>query len=236
MGGFSGNRGEHQNQPAAARQQENKRMQHNQIENLKRTETKDYQCPACDGTGVEIGREEICYYCEGIGKFSNCFDYPEKACDTCYGTGYAYHSGYAGFMQGGIGFPFAYTEEEKLPLEHRERYTKIAQKFAGLVTNPADNRKGFIVSQARDVRKNVYKHSPFYLKPLIALFLPKSTIAPGASADWIYGELGIMSFGIEIMRDRKFLKRLPDSMDELTENQLRGFIYQLEELSMEPFG
>lgn len=147
-----------------------------------------------------------------------------------------YHSGYAGFIQGGVGFPFAYTEEEKLHPEHRERYRKLAQKFAELVTNSKDSRKGFIVSQARDVKKNVKRYSPIYLKPFMGLFLPESTIAPGASADWTYGELGIMSFGIEIMRDGKFLKRLPESIDELTENQMRGFIYLLEELSTAPFG
>ncbi|MBI5025825.1 MAG: hypothetical protein HZC12_03665, partial [Nitrospirae bacterium] len=34
--------------------------------------------------------------------------------------------------------------------------------------------------------------APFYLKPFIGFFLPKSTVAPGGSADWVYGELGIM--------------------------------------------
>jgi murein tripeptide amidase MpaA len=146
-----------------------------------------------------------------------------------------YHSGYASFLQGGIGFPFAYTEEEKLSPQHRHRFQEIAQNIAELITNLKDSRQGFIVSQARDVKKNIKMHSPIYLKPFISLFLPKSTIAPGASADWVYGELGIMSFAIEIMRDGKFLKRLPESMDELVENQMRGFIYLLEELSMNSF-
>lgn len=146
-----------------------------------------------------------------------------------------YHSGYAGFMQGGIGFPFAYTEEEKLPLEHNRRYQVIAQQFGDLVTDHNDKRKGFIVSQAKDVKKNVKKYSPIYLKPFIGLFLPDSTIAPGASADYAYGELGIMSFGVEIMRNKKFINELPESKDKLIENQINGFIYLLEELSDDPF-
>ena len=146
-----------------------------------------------------------------------------------------YHSGSAPFIQGGIGFPFAYSEKEMLNPECKKRYKEMAQKFADLVTDPADKRKGFIVSQARDVGKNIKKYAPFYLKPFIGFFLPKSTLAAGGSADWVYGELGIMAFGVEIFRGSDFLKRLPKSKDELLKNQIRGFLFLLDILSDKPF-
>lgn len=146
-----------------------------------------------------------------------------------------YHSGSAPFIQGGIGYPFAYSEKEELNSQHKGRYEEIAQKFAELVTDAKDKRKGFIVSQARDVKKNVKEYASFYLKPFIGFFLPKSTVAPGGSADWVYGELGIMSFGVEIMRDGDFFDKLPDSKNRLIENQIRGFLFLLETLSENPF-
>ncbi len=147
-----------------------------------------------------------------------------------------YHSGSAGFIQGGTGFPFAYSEKEVLSPEHKKRYEEIARKFAELIADSDDNRPGYIVTQARDVRKHIKNYAPFYLKPIIGFFLPKSTLAPGASGDWVYGELGIMSIGLEMFRDGgDFFKKLPESKNKLIENQIRGFLFLLETVSEDPF-
>ena len=74
-----------------------------------------------------------------------------------------------------------------------------------------------------------------FTKPFIGFFLPKSTLAAGGSADWVYGELGIMAFGVEIFRDSDFFKRLSESKDELIRNQIRGFLFLLDILSDKPF-
>lgn len=144
-----------------------------------------------------------------------------------------YHSGSAGFLQGGVGFPIPCSEEkEDMPPRHKKRYEEIAEKFAREISNPKDKRPGFIVNKECDVAKTVKKYAPWYIKPFVPKSLP---IAPGTSGEWVYGELGIMVFGVEIMRDEDFFERLPESKNELVENQVRGVLFSLDVLSDEPF-
>lgn len=144
-----------------------------------------------------------------------------------------YHSGYAPFMQGGVGFPIPRSENAELPPIHRKRYEEIAQKFAEKISNPNDSRPPFIISKERDIAKLIKGHAPWYIKP----FIPKSipALPPGTSGEWVYGELGIMVFGVEIFRDGGFFKRLPDSKNELVNCQVNGFLFLLENLSNDPF-
>ncbi|MBI5025824.1 MAG: hypothetical protein HZC12_03660 [Nitrospirae bacterium] len=44
-----------------------------------------------------------------------------------------------------------------------------------------------------------------------------------------------MSFGVEIMRNGDFFKKLPDTKNKLIENQIRGFLFLLETVSENPF-
>jgi len=44
-----------------------------------------------------------------------------------------------------------------------------------------------------------------------------------------------MAFGIEIMRNGEYFNKLPDIMNRLIENQIRGFLFLLEILSEDPF-
>jgi hypothetical protein len=143
-----------------------------------------------------------------------------------------YHSGYAPFLQGGVGFPIPPSENEDLPPIHRKRYEEIAQKLAEKIRNPNDNRPPFIVSKERDVGKLVKKYAPWYIKPFIPKSIPP---APGTSGEWVYGELGIMVFGVEIFRDRAFFRNLPNSKNELINCQVNGFLFLLENLSDDPF-
>lgn len=63
-------------------------------------------------------------------------------------------------------------------------------------------------------------------------FPPKSIPpAPGTSGEWVYGELGIITFGFEILRDGDFFQKLPESKDELIRNQIRGILFLLNVLS-----
>lgn len=143
-----------------------------------------------------------------------------------------YHSGYAPFLQGGVGFPIPRSQNQDLPQSHRKRYEEIAQKFAREISNPNDKRPPFIVSKERDVAKIIKKYAPWYIKPFIPRSIPP---APGTSGEWVYGEVSIMVFGVEIFRDRDFFKRLPESKNELVDNQIRGFLFLLDTLSTEPF-
>lgn len=143
-----------------------------------------------------------------------------------------YHSGYAPFLQGGVGFPIPRSENEDLPPSHKEIYEEIAQKLAREISNPNDKRPPFIVNKERDIAKLIKKYAPWYIKP----FIPKSIpIAPGTSGEWVYGEFGIMVFGIEIFRDRTFFRELPKSKNELVNNQIKGFIFLLDCLADDPF-
>lgn len=143
-----------------------------------------------------------------------------------------YHSGNAGFLQGGIGFPIPPSGSDDLPQEHRRRYEQIAEQFAKEVSNPDDKRPAFIVNKERDIAKTVKKYAPWYLN----FFIPDSIpLAPGTSGEWVYGELGIMAFGVEIFRDGDFFKRLPASKEKLIENQIRGAVFLLDALSEKPF-
>ena len=58
---------------------------------------------------------------------------------------------------------------------------------------------------------------------------------PGVSADWVYGELGIMVFGAENIRPTDFFRKLPESNTELVESQVKGYLYLLDVLSENPF-
>jgi len=139
-----------------------------------------------------------------------------------------YHSGSAGFLQGGVGFPIPRSEKDDLPLNHKKKYEEILEQFAREISNPKDKRPSFVVNKERNVAKTVKKYAPWYIKPFIPKNIPP---APGTSGEWIYRELGVMALGVEIMRDRNFFKRLPESKNELVENQIKGILFLLDILT-----
>lgn len=143
-----------------------------------------------------------------------------------------YHSGFAPFLQGGLGFPIPRSEDQGLPLGHRKKYEEVAEKFAEVVSNPKDKRPGFVVSKERDVAKVVRSYAPWYIRVFIPKNIPPN---PGTSGEWVYGELGIMVLGVEIFRSRDFFNRLPESKEELIQNQIRGFLFLVDTLTDDPF-
>lgn len=142
-----------------------------------------------------------------------------------------YHSGYAGFLQGGAGCFSSRPQKERLNLESQDRCEEIIEGFAKEISNPKDKRPAFVaVTNERDVVKALRNYAPVYIRPFIPKEIPQ---APGVSGEFVYGQLGIMSIGVEIFRDMGFFKKLPKSKDELIENQIRGILFLMDILSEE---
>lgn len=143
-----------------------------------------------------------------------------------------YHSGYAGFLQGGTGCSSSISRNGEPDQETQNRCEEIIERFAKEISNPKDKRPAFVaVTKERDVAKIIKNYAPWYIRPFLPKKLPPAP--PGVSGEWVYGELGIMAIGVEIFRDSGFFRGLPESMDELIENQVRGILFLLDILSEE---
>ncbi len=143
-----------------------------------------------------------------------------------------YHTGGGGLLQGMIMVPVAALEDENLSLAGKTKYLKVAEQFAEEMNVPDYKDPPFIVHAGRNAAETMRPYLPWYIKPFFPKTLP---YAPGFSTDWIYGELGIMAFGVEAIKPNDFFKRLPESKTELVNNQVKGFLYLLEILSENPF-
>ncbi len=142
-----------------------------------------------------------------------------------------YHTGFAPFMQGGVGFPIPKAEAD-LPPTRRARLETLAAGVAAAVTNPRDDRHAFVVPDSPDAAKTIRPLAPWWARPFIPESIPP---APGTSGEWVYGELGTAVIGFEISRDWSYFRGLPSSQSELVENQSRGLLFLLEELSSDTF-
>lgn len=110
---------------------------------------------------------------------------------------------------------------------------EIVEEFAKKISNPNDPRPSFLaVNEETNVAEVLKHYAPWYIRPFLPDTLPRA--APGVSGEFVYGELGIMAIGVEVFRDRSFLRRLPESKAELAVNQIRGVLFLLEVLSEAP--
>jgi hypothetical protein len=142
-----------------------------------------------------------------------------------------YHSGFAPFLQGGVGFPIP-PSEVGFPSGHRVRLEELSAGLAAAVSDPGDERPGFVVNKERDVAKTLESVAPWWARAFVPESIPSP---PGTSGEWVYGELGVVVIGLEIMRDWNYFRRLPGARQRLLESQLRGLLYLLEEFSRDPF-
>lgn len=139
-----------------------------------------------------------------------------------------YHSGYAGFMQGGIG---CYTGRSSTGnIQHPDidmLCGEVIEKLASAITDSKDGRPGFLVANRADAAEELRERMPFYMKPFAPAKLPES---PGTSIQYVYEELGVLAIGVEIFRNHELWRNLPGSLDRLVKNQARGLLLLLDVL------
>lgn len=140
-----------------------------------------------------------------------------------------YHSGYANFMQGGVGcFTGRSSAGRSVHPDTDKLCQEVIETFANVITDPEDKRPGFLVASRADAAKVIRERVPFYMKLFIPARLPE---APGTAVEYVYDQLGIIAIGVEIFRDGEFLNNLPSSQDRLVKNHVRGVLLLLEVLA-----
>lgn len=142
-----------------------------------------------------------------------------------------YHSGISVFNQGMIIIPFTYTEDEKINKNVERLYKDIPNRFKTLIYDSSDKREDFIFIPLKDFPKYLaskFKEivPPQHLKKALES-LPKSVLTTGSSIDYVFGELGIFSLGIEISRQINFYEKYNENNDNF-KNQIKGFRYILD--------
>jgi hypothetical protein len=139
-----------------------------------------------------------------------------------------YHSGAAEFMQGGVGCSNGRGLRKGIHPEIDAFCDKFIESFATIISDPEDGRPGFLIASRQDAVNIIKKRIPWYLKLFVPSQLPE---APGTAVEYTYDQLEIVSIGVEIFRDKSFLKNLPESQYQLIQNQVRGMLLLLEVLS-----
>ncbi|MFN8576931.1 MAG: M14 family metallopeptidase [Candidatus Sericytochromatia bacterium] len=143
-----------------------------------------------------------------------------------------YHSGISDFNQGMIIIPYTYTEQKIINENVEVKYKKFVDRFKSLISNNSDKRGDFISIQVKDIPNylvnEIKKKVPPTHLPKVIESLPKSMLSPGSSIDYVYGELGILSLGLEISREKNFYDEYNQNNKVNFENQLRGFMFILD--------
>jgi len=135
-----------------------------------------------------------------------------------------YHSGAGGFMQGMVIYPGPFFKQDKnLNLGYEKKYEEIAENFSKKISSQNDQRAEFIVNKNQNIELQMKKYFPWYIKP----FIPNIPYPPGTSSEWIYGEMRIMSFGVEIQRDTDFFNNLKENSNRLINTHAKGFLFLL---------
>ena len=139
-----------------------------------------------------------------------------------------YHSGFAGFMQGGVVCQAGRPSVDNVITDIGMLCEGIVEPFADALTDPEDKRPGFLVANRADSAELLRQRVPLYLKP----FVPAGMFQePGTAVRYVGDQLGILAVGIEIFRDRDFWNHLPDSQDRMLKSQIRGLLFLLDALA-----
>ncbi|MBI5593280.1 MAG: hypothetical protein HY881_22695 [Deltaproteobacteria bacterium] len=132
-----------------------------------------------------------------------------------------YHSGGAGFMQGAVGCFNGRGSRKGTHPSVDTFCNNVIDGFAEAISDPDDGRPDFLLTNREDAASILRQRVPFYLRP----FVPSTFFQePGTAVNYVYDQLNIAAICIEMFRDRSFFKKLPDSQNKLTKNQIRGFL------------
>ena len=132
-----------------------------------------------------------------------------------------YHSGSGGFMQGGVGCSKGRGSRTGLHPEIDDFCGELIERLAKTVSDPKDSRPSYLVASRDDAIDVIRERLPFYIRPFFTSKLMKE---PGTAVEYAYDQLGMVAVGVEMFRDKGFLRNLPESQYQLTENQLRGVL------------